>query len=148
MAIEGNYSDSFDFAGHRFEAEFEPIIGEAIDSIREEVFKNNHPQARKLAIGSSLSFLSRDGETIIKKAPRAQRRAGGQSYNVVQGLPGDYDDATDEFVYDRLVSIIVANVPWLAKRPGFAPAFEAWAPEDAPKKDPTPLRAETQKTGS
>ena len=138
------YGGAFEHAGHDIEVECETITGEAITHIRDAIRKNDYAQAEVLAVGASIQSLTRDGEAVIKRAPRSQRRSGDASQRQVAGLPADFDPVTGELLVDKLLQLVVSNVPWLATKQPFKDVFADYAPEDSVRPDPTPLRPVTQ----
>jgi hypothetical protein len=149
MSMSSGYSESFLIDGHRIEVEFKALDGETMAAVRDEIRKDNFARAEILLLGGAIESLSRDDKPIIRKRNRAERRSGGRMGSD-EGIPNDYDEGTDELLVDKLLKSVVAHEPLLARKQPFKDVFEQYGEknDEAPKKDPTPLRVETQKTGS
>jgi Fic family protein len=137
---------SFQVEGHTVEIEFKPMTAESIRSIKEQIQKDDFFGAELRAVVGSVDELKVDGKVIMRKRTRAERR-GNVSLGEAEGIPDISDEKTDKDLWDYLQREIVARNPRLATRPVLKAAFEQYADEDAPKKDPTPLR-DAAKTGS
>jgi hypothetical protein len=135
--------ESFSIDGHLVVVEFKPLSSEAIGSIRDAIRKDDFFGAEIRLIAGSIDRLTHDGKTIIRPQNRAARRGGTDIE--AESIPGDYDEKTDELLIDRLVKLCVKRTPWLTRKKPFSAAFELYADEDTPEKDPTKFPAEVKK---
>lgn len=147
MRPSGENEFVFSINGKTVEVEFRTLPSEAMDSIRDAIRENDFFKAKSRAIGNAIESLSFDGKPIIRKLTRSERRSGTRRGDY-EGIPNEWDRENDEFLYDRLLRIVVSRENWLTLAEPFVDVFEDYAEEDAPKQNPTPLRDAAAKTGS
>ena len=124
MSFTKTYGDTFVFAGHEVEVEFETLPGEAESLVRDYVRKGNHGQAEITVLGAAIQSLTVGGQKIIKKGQKKSGKLGGTH------LPRIMDRTSYESLTDRLLKEIVKEEWWLAKKEPFDEVFAEYLEED------------------
>lgn len=140
MSFTQEYGGSpYKFAGHKIEARFETLPGEAQGVIKDQIRKDNHGYAQVVALRAALRLLKIDDKVVLKNEGFGSQRVSNARQNV-QFIPSIMDGETMESLVDRLLADMVRHEFWLAKKKPYDEAFEEYLSEEEVA-DPTPLHA-------